>query len=719
MITKTKNTVPIKEPIHSGNGHGYIGSGIKAEEELLLTRIRLLAKRRLAWLQKIWQESGAAKKSSAEFNFHAELSGWLCNTDSPETEKAWQEKVPEMQVLHLALKETEKALSLNPDSRLRRLSGLFGLNAVEQNTIEAILALHIDPNLGRIYAYLQDHSGRTYTTRSLVARLFHHTRSLSLGSSSPLFAWQLVTETEMGKGEPAKWELDPFIRNWLLGSNDLDFRLSDYARFLPVHPALESWPLSQTAAWINHSLSKDPSANLRLLITGSPENGRRSFAASLCRLFQLPLLLLQTDGWSGLEWPALFLFAQRQALVLNHAIIWEGRAALEKSWTSGQRQFPLQFCLGEKKDSLIPSERWLDYTAGLPSLSIEESINFWHQWLPGSRNWPEQLLREMMARQRPTIGQLVAAAKKDPQDIPAASEEFQSHARHRMGPLAQILPSSFTWDDLVVPISLRENLNDFYYEATERTKIWEDAAIRRLFPIGRGLIALFSGVPGTGKTMAAQVIAKSLQLDLYRIDLSTIVSKYVGETSKNIERILSCAASMNLVLLFDEADALFGKRTEIKDAHDRFANTDTNFLLQAIEEYPGIAILATNRKSNIDSGFIRRLRFVLDFPKPDTVQRLTIWRKIIHELNHGKISASIDQELKKFSDMLELTGAQIKFSVLSALFMARKDGIPLNITHLIKGVARELLKEGKGIGRQGQEILKAGNALNQKQYAGG
>ena len=145
-------------------------------------------------------------------------------------------------------------------------------------------------------------------------------------------------------------------------------------------------------------------------------------------------------------------------------------------------------------------------------------------------------------------------------------------------------------------------------------------------------MAMFSGSSGTGKTMTAQVIASSLQLDLFRIDLSSVISKYIGETSKHIDRILSQAQSMHAVLLFDEADTLFGKRTEIKDAHDRFANSDTNYLLQAIESYPGIAILATNKKSNIDGAFLRRLRFVFEFQKPDPVQRLELWKKLLKNL---------------------------------------------------------------------------------------
>ena len=186
-----------------------------------------------------------------------------------------------------------------------------------------------------------------------------------------------------------------------------------------------------------------------------------------------------------------------------------------------------------------------------------------------------------------------------------------------MGGLGRLLDCPFTWKDLVLPEKVRQNLEDFAFEAQERNRFWELATARRLFPRGTGLVGLFGGSPGTGKTMAAQVIAADLGLDLFRIDLATVVSKYIGETAKQLKQIFARAAMMNAVLLFDEADALFSKRTEVKDSHDRYANADTSYLLQLLEEYRGIAILATNKKQNVDAAFTRRIRYIVDFPRPD------------------------------------------------------------------------------------------------------
>ncbi len=302
----------------------------------------------------------------------------------------------------------------------------------------------------------------------------------------------------------------------------------------------------------------------------------------------------------------------------------------------------------------------------------------------------------------------MAAVARQGIDSPIeAAASVRASQRNQLGRLAQRLDCPFDWSDLVISDPVREALDDFVYEARERAIFWEQPAARRLFPQGRGLAALFSGPPGTGKTMAAQVIAAELELDLFRVDLSSVVSKYVGETSQNLERILSRAENMDIVLFFDEADALFGKRTEIKDAHDRFANTDTNYLLQAIENYAGILLLATNKKANIDPAFIRRLRYVLEFPAPDERQRYAIWTQIIAELTEEDTARRLDPKLQTLAREVILTGAQIKFSILAAVFVARKEGQPLQIKHLLRGLKRELLKEGRSLSEREMENLQA------------
>ena len=212
--------------------------------------------------------------------------------------------------------------------------------------------------------------------------------------------------------------------------------------------------------------------------------------------------------------------------------------------------------------------------------------------------------------------------------------------------------------------------------------------------------------------MSAQVIADQLKQDLCRVNVAQLVSKWVGETPKNVEQVIRVAAENDVVLFFDEADALFARRsTEIRDAQDRFANTDTAFLLQAIESFPGVAILATNLKSNIDPAFLRRLRFLVEFPKPDVELQKKLWTKLVAALAGDKRAKLLEPAIELLSNSADVTGAQIKFAVLGGLFEARAEKKDLNVRHLLVGLDRELGKEGRGIGpKERDRILKTEEA---------
>jgi SpoVK/Ycf46/Vps4 family AAA+-type ATPase len=278
--------------------------------------------------------------------------------------------------------------------------------------------------------------------------------------------------------------------------------------------------------------------------------------------------------------------------------------------------------------------------------------------------------------------------------------------------LAQILECPFSKEDLVVPDGIKQLLESIVFEAEERAEFWKEPEARRLFPQGRGLIALFSGPSGTGKTMAAQVIAARLDQDLCRVNVAQLVSKWVGETTKNVEQVIRVAAENDVVLFFDEADALFARRaTEIHDAQDRFANTDTAFLLQAIEAYPGIAVLATNLKSNIDPAFLRRLRYLIEFQKPDVELQQQLWTKLIGALAGAERARALTPAIQLLSTSADVTGAQIKFALLAGLFAARAEKRKLTAAHLLVGLDRELGKEGRGLGpKERERILKTEEA---------
>jgi DNA replication protein DnaC len=670
--------------------------------DLVLTRIRLLAKRRIAWLRKLWREQNNGGEN--KLNLHTEVDSYLNDYDTPELEATWLAGDESVQQWNQELAETEQILEEDKKTRFTLLHQIFGLNKEESDLFQACLGLAIDPGLSRVYAYLQDHSGRGYVTEELVARLFGYGRCLLLSSESPLRIWRLIFEKEVGRGEPGLIECDNTIRNWLLGMNDLSEQLVGFTNLQVSREPLLNWPVEEAVGFIKNMVNSRTQQRVRLHILGAPGSGRRTLAACICERLSLPLLVIDTDQIGVQDWQYIFMHAQRHAYLERCALAWCGENLPNLRWPQVVPGFNVQFVIGEDR-KVPPVPGVVDYAVEVPPLCIEERLALWKRLVPVSATWKHEALDALARRHQVNIGQIVLIAKKGVSSPEEAGKMLRESARHRLSNLAQLLECPFTWDDLVVGDWLRLNLDDFLFEAKERSVLWERSEVRRLFPQGRGLLALFTGSPGTGKTMAAQVIAASLGLDLFRIDLSSVVSKYVGETSKNLDRILSRAARMNAILLFDEADALFGKRTEIKDAHDRFANTDTNYLLQAIENYPGVAILASNKKGNIDSGFIRRLRYVLEFPKPDKDQRLKIWQRIVGELAGEECLQALTSEIDRLAESMELTGAQIKLSVLSALFTARREKATIAMSHLLHGLERELMKEGRGISRQVKDIL--------------
>lgn len=669
---------------------------------MVLRRVRLYARRRITWLRKVWADVGQQNKHGV----HSEVDGYLYNVDNPQAEFAWYNDTPELLELNREIAALNAALSEETDTRLVQLRQKLQLRQDETDLLHVCLALALDPGLSRVYAYLQDHSARAYVSESLTARLFGYGYFLPPGSTASSKIWALFKTQPSNAGDPIRYELDPAIRNWLLGQSEPAESLLGIVQQLPPKPALSNWPLDEVLAWIKRMSVVSSTNSLRIFIAGAEGSGRRSFAAVIARKLKLHPVAIDGDRIETSHWDTLCLEAQRHALLNDQALIWFGQEVHTRKWINHLPAYPMQFICGEVDEYLQPAQGFFDLRIELPPLSREIRRNLWVDLVPAAANWSVESLDRLVNRRQTTVGQINAVAVAGAESPTQAARLINTASRQRLGHLAQHLANDFRKADLVLPDHLRENLDHFLFEASDRVAFWENPKTRRLFPQGQGLLALFTGLPGTGKTMAAQVLANELQLDLYRIDLSAMVSKYVGETSKNIERILSRAQRMDAILLFDEADALFGKRTEIKDAHDRFANTDTNYLLQAIEQYPGLAILASNQKSNIDAGFIRRLRYVLDFPKPDKQQRQLIWQGIISNLNGHVVAEALKKDLKMLAQRFEITGAQIKYALLSATYLARQEQSRLSLKHLLQGLERELLKDGKGLGTTIEEILK-------------
>jgi SpoVK/Ycf46/Vps4 family AAA+-type ATPase len=257
--------------------------------------------------------------------------------------------------------------------------------------------------------------------------------------------------------------------------------------------------------------------------------------------------------------------------------------------------------------------------------------------------------------------------------------------------LAQRLAQPYSRSDLVLAQELLDELDLASAWIRNRRRVFEDWGFGRRVVLGRGLTALFAGEPGTGKTMAAQVLARELGLELFRVDLSRVMSKYIGETEKNLARLFDDAQASGAILFFDEADALFGKRSEVKDAHDRYANLEIGYLLQRMEEHTGTTVLATNRVGDLDEAFMRRFHFILNFPMPKPPERRRIWEGMLPRDAEREAGIDFDVLVRDY----EISGGEIRNSVLSAAFIAADEGVPIGLQHLKRGLRRELLKVGR------------------------
>jgi hypothetical protein len=271
------------------------------------------------------------------------------------------------------------------------------------------------------------------------------------------------------------------------------------------------------------------------------------------------------------------------------------------------------------------------------------------------------------------------------------SRAGRSVATPRLGELARKIEPCHVWSDIVLPKAQLLQLREIVAHVKKAQVVFETWGFAKKFSYGRGLTALFEGLSGTGKTMAAGILSGALGLDLYKIDLSAVVSKYIGETEKNLNRIFAEAQDSNAILFFDEADALFGKRSEVKDAHDRYANLETAFLLQRMEEYSGIVIMASNMKQNMDEAFVRRLRFIIHFPFPTDEDRERIWQKSFPA--DAPLGADVD--FRWLARKLKITGGNIKNIGLRAAFLAIEQQRAIDMECLVEAAKREIEKIGK------------------------
>ena len=354
------------------------------ELDAVLARFRLLAALRRGWLEKLWSEEEAP--SPRTVISHGEIEANLADRDSPQAESLWLEEDKTARGYSAALEKIEASIANNQSSRLAELVRVFGLNKEETDLLQACLAVALDPSLGRVCAYLQDHTGRAYVTEDLAARLFRYGRSSVWSAESALFRWD-GSAKEMGAGEPRALTCDPYIRDWMTGKSTLDHLLVGVARLYEPKAPLYSWPVKESVDFVNQTIHAESPERLRFTIIGARGSGRRTLAATISAALGLPLLVIDADQVDEQTWPRLFLRAQRQAYLERRSVAWIGESLAKRSWPA-MPAFPLQFVICEGGHEPPPFRSWLNEPSKCPRWASPSASNCGVSIFPLQRNGP-------------------------------------------------------------------------------------------------------------------------------------------------------------------------------------------------------------------------------------------------------------------------------------------------------------------------------------------
>ncbi|WP_233809208.1 AAA family ATPase [Paraburkholderia sp. HP33-1] len=624
-----------------------------------------------------------------------------------------------------ALREAEARLAACEVDDVTRVPSLLtlsrhvGLSPFEQNVLLLCAAMELDTRIAELCALAQGSARRPYPTFALAMSLFDDATWDLMSPERPLRYWQLVVAAD--SSEPFTMRalsVDERIVSFIKGLNFLDERL---ARFVaPVPPAVDWTDVqpSQDAALarvidaLEYAVHDGALPVVQLL--GAPGADKLALARRVaeqfdCRLYRLAAETLPEQA-AELE-----LLAR---LWYREAMLWPVALYMELPDRGGDDDAKIHAIL-RRFLSRCDGPCFIDTrerlaSVGRPSFDIEvakptpaEQRNLWCAALPGRAAQLGGTLAAQFDLKAEQIGRIAAqtlarAAHADDQQL--GEQLWQAcgeSARPALNRLALRLDARAQWDDLVLPCEQLDLLRQISAQVRQRTVVYEDWGFARKMNRGLGISALFSGDSGTGKTMAAEVIANDLRLSLYRIDLSSVVSKYIGETEANLRRLFDAAEDGGAILLFDECDALFGKRSEVKDSHDRYANIEINYLLQRLESYRGLAILATNMRAALDTAFMRRLRFVVHFPFPGIAERKAIWQKAF--------PAETPCRLLDFERLawLTLSGGNIHSAALSAAFLAAQANEPVTMKAIMAAVRAELTKLGRPVNES--ELRVAGS----------
>jgi SpoVK/Ycf46/Vps4 family AAA+-type ATPase len=604
---------------------------------------------------------------------------------------------------------------LRQEPAWRGLRDRFQLEELEQRVLILALAPELEARFTRIYAYLNDHAGRGRLTRDLALRLLPRLCREALSEGGALVrSGLLILHDDTADAWPLQaLRADPAAVHVLQGLSAVSAPLPAWGAMLRRREGAR-WPSSaaERLARLAPVLAGDGPPPW-VAFHGRPGSGRTAAAVALADRLGTPALHVDIEALaaSGSLRALGLLQDLTGALAVadaNPLIDVEGRTrkallpALDQLAVQGGRM--IWRCRSAQEAEMLAAERHRLLTVDFDTWTAEDRALLWVDALARRSGPPTGLDVEALAsRFRLTSGQISAAAARAdeaaemggrrvvPTDVFEAARE---QSRVGVGRLAVRVEPRASWDDVVLPDETLEELHGVVRSVRYRDVVFERWGFGRHTSGGRGIVALFSGPPGTGKTLSAEVLAVELQLDLYRIELSAVVSKYIGETSSNLQRVFEAARDLDAMLLFDECDALFGKRSEVKDSHDRYANTEIAYLLQAVEAHASVAgpvILCTNRIGDLDGAFLRRIQHVVEFPLPKSV---ALRRALFERHLAPGVPLAPNVDLDFLAENFELAGGDVRNAVLDATLRAASSGEPLAMRHLVPALARQLRKRG-------------------------
>jgi hypothetical protein len=648
------------------------------------------------------------------------------------------EKVPELQDLQRQLADLDADIDRRIAAGIEAgvvlpivaLAAIFRLHEAEIKALIACLGPEIDRRYERLYGYLQDDMTRKRPSLGLLLSFCSQAPGDELrlrtlfAPHAPLLRYRLlhIVDDDQTPFMSRQIRIDNRVVSFLLGEACFDPGIQGAVeRIVPdgitadpgiAHaPAAEQLVNAITGCFGKQGLEKKPLFYLQ----GRLRAGKETLVREICRRLRFPLLVVDAaqiaSGPAGLD-EGLFL-SFRESLLCESVLhikhidrVMEqnrDRLTVELLFRTVRDMGGITFLSGEKPWP------WPAAREGILFLSVElrtpdynDQAELWRKALEGRSGLADADYFRIISKYPLSAGQIEDAALSaktyaalrgpdEPVTVSDVDAGCKAHSRPDLGHLARKLKPKHGWGDIILPQPQLAQLREICDHVHYRSVVYGQWGFGRKLSLGKGLNALFFGPPGTGKTMAAEVLARELRLDLYKIDLSQVVSKYIGETEKNLHQIFREAQACHAILFFDEADALLGKRSDVKDAHDRYANLEISYLLQKMEEYEGITILATNLRQNMDEAFTRRLRFIVEFPFPEEEYRLRIWKGIWPEETPLAEDVSLDFFAKKF----KLSGGNIRNIAVSAAFSASSSGQPVDMKHLLNATKQEFLKMGR------------------------